>query len=408
MLIGSHALAHIANPRVRRGQSVGPRQRAVLDPNAFAAARDEISRWPGYEPTSLVSLSGIAHSIGIASVWYKDEAGRFGLGSFKALGGAYAVLRLIKREIKRRGIVPDVLVRELLAGRWAAECAQITVTCATDGNHGRSVAWGAKQFGCGCIIFLHATVSKGREDAIARYGAKIIRVSGNYDDAVRAADKMAADEGWFVVSDTSYPGYNDVPRDVMQGYTIMVDEAVRQFPSGERPTHAFLQGGVGGMAAAVADHLWEIYGADRPRIVVVEPDKAACLFESARAGKPTVVHGELDTLMAGLACGEVSLLAWDILDECADDFLTVPDAAAVECMRLLAAGTAGDVPLVAGESAVAGLAGLILAASDLALAQVLRLRPDSRVLLIGSEGATDPEVYARLVGRKPEDVRKSA
>lgn len=404
MLISRHPVVHAPNAKAHRNVPPGPRQRAVLNAEGFAAARAEISSWSDYRPTPLVDLAAVAAGCGVARVWYKDEAGRFGLGSFKALGGAYAVLRLIRREFEQRGIAREMSAARLMSGLYRDETARITVTCATDGNHGRSVAWGAQQFGCDCVIYIHATVSEGRAEAIARYGAKIVRVAGNYDDAVRQAAADAAENGWFVVSDTSYPGYMDVPRDVMQGYTVMVDEAVAQLPAGERPSHVFVQGGVGGLAAAVADQLWEQYGADRPRVVVVEPDNAACLYESARAGTPVTVHGDLDTVMAGLACGEVSLLAWEILEEGADDFLTVPDAAAIDCMRLMASGGAAGSPVVAGESAVAGLAGLILAAGDPDLARKLDLTEDSRVLLFGTEGATDAEVYTQLVGKTPAEV----
>lgn len=394
-------VAHAANRHAVRGQPIGARQRAVLTDDAMREARAEIRTWPGYAPTPLRDLRGLAEASGVAAVWYKDEASRFGLDSFKALGGAYAVLRLLKKHLPE-----GVTAADLVAGAHREDVAKLTVCCATDGNHGRSVAWGARQFGARCVIYVHATVSQGRVDAIAHYGAEVRRVSGNYDDAVRQAAEDAADNGWFVVSDTSYPGYMDVPRDVMQGYTVMIDEAVAQMP--QAPTHCFVQGGVGGLAAATAAQLWEAYGADRPRIIVVEPDRAACLFESAKAGTPVTVHGDLDTLMAGLACGEVSLLAWEILDEGADDFLTVPDDSAVECMRLLADGPCGDAPFVAGESAVAGLAGFLLARQDAMLSKALALGPDSRVLLIGSEGATDPDLYTRLVGRPAEAVAREA
>ncbi|MFW6346603.1 MAG: pyridoxal-phosphate dependent enzyme, partial [Halomonas sp.] len=190
----------------------------------------------------------------------------------------------------------------------------------------------------------------------------------------------------------------------MQGYTVMVDEAIQQLDA--PPTHCFVQGGVGGLAAATLAQLWEAYGADRPRVVVVEPDRAACLYVSARAGRPTAVEGELETLMAGLACGEVSLLAWEVLEEGIDDFMAVGDDAAVEAMRLLADGVGDDAPLVAGESAVAGLAGLLIARQDAGLSRALGLDDQSRVLLIGSEGATDEAVYRELVGRPSAEVVK--
>jgi len=393
-------IQHWANPAVIQAP-MGPRQLAVLNPQAFTQAHQEITAWPGYQATPLYALDRLASRLGVGGIWYKHEADRFGLGSFKALGGAYAVLRLLKRELVARGICQqEPSTAALLAGQYAETLSQLVVTCATDGNHGRSVAWGSQLFGCRCIIYIHATVSPGRQQAIEAYGAEVVRVAGNYDDAVRQAALDAEHHGRFVVSDTSYPGYMAVPRDVMQGYTLMADEALEQLPAGLAPSHIFLQGGVGGLAAAVTAQAWQRLGTERPRCILVEPEQAACLYLSARQGTPSVVSGELDTLMAGLACGEVSLLAWEILAEGASDFLTITDEAAVACMRLLAGEEASSAgPLVAGESAVAGLAGLILAAERPALRQALGLTAQSQILLIGSEGATDPQLYQQLVGR---------
>jgi len=401
-LIGPHDVAHVANAHVATPpRLIGPRERAVLTTEAMAAARDEIQSWPGYAPTPLRRLNGLAAAAGLAALHVKDEAPRFGLGSFKALGGAYAVLRVLRRALAEAGIAAPITVADLMAGRWREQVSGLTVCCATDGNHGRSVAWGAGRYGCRCVIYVHATVSQARADAIAHYGAEVSRVAGNYDDSVRKAAEDAAANGWVVVSDTSYPGYMEIPRDVMQGYTVMVDEAVGQID--QPPTHVFIQGGVGGLAAAVTAQTWEAWGLDRPRIVVVEPDQAACLYESIRAGHPVAVHGALDTLMAGLACGEVSLLAWEVLDEGAHDVLTVPDAAAVEVMRLLASGRF-DAPFVSGESATAGLAGCLLAMADPALRAALTLDADSRVLVFSTEGATDAALYAELTGTSAEAV----
>ncbi|MFN6999700.1 MAG: diaminopropionate ammonia-lyase, partial [Elioraea tepidiphila] len=226
-------------------------------------------------------------------------------------------------------------------------------------------------------------------------GAEIRVVPGNYDDAVREAQKQADANGWFVVSDTSYPGYTEVPRDVMQGYRVMADEAADQI--GAAPSHVFIQGGVGGVAAAVAAQAALHFGADGPRLVVVEPDRFDCLYRSAVAGTPTPSPPGPDTLMAGLACGEVSILAFDELLYRADAFMAVPDEAVAPAMRALARGQDGDPGVVAGESAVAGLIGLALALGD-PTAAPLALDASSRVLLFGTEGATDPELYARLVG----------
>ena len=384
------------NPRRTRSEAYGPARSAILNQVALAQARTAITRWPGYAPTPLVRLQGLAQRMGVESVFYKDEGSRFGLGSFKALGGAYAVGRQLCRGLAQRLGRPVALDELLADAALRAQCAELTVTCATDGNHGRSVAWGARMFGCRCVIYIHATVSEGRKAAIEAYGARVVRTAGNYDQSVQQADADARAQGWFVISDTSYPGYMDVPRDVMQGYQLMVDEVVAALP--EWPTHVFVQAGVGGLAAAVCAWFWERDAARRPVFVVVEPDKADCLLQSARAGHPVAVTGALDTLMGGLACGEVSLLAWEILDHGADAFCSIADEAAVQAMRLLAAPGAGDAPLVAGESAVAGVAAALALSQDAAARPAPGLGANSRVLFFGSEADTDPVLYRQLVG----------
>lgn len=381
--------------RVHLNAAKGRAGAPVLDETGFRAARDAITSWPGYAATPLVDLPGLARALGIAALRWKDEGGRFGLGSFKALGGAYAVARHLIRTLAARGITATDA--ELAAGRHAALTRDITVTCATDGNHGRSVAWGAQRFHCRAVIYIHETVSDGRAAAIARFGAEVRRVPGTYDDAVRRAAEDAAANGWTVVSDTSYPGYTDIPRDVMQGYRLMADEAFAQW-AGSAPTHLFVQGGVGGVAAAVAAQAAQHFGDAAPRLIVVEPDRFDCLYRSAVAGQPTPSPPGPDTLMAGLACGEVSILAFDELLHRADAFMAVPDEAVAPAMRALASGVDGDPGVVAGESAVAGLIGLALARQDPAAAAALGLDAAARVLLFGTEGATDPELYARLVG----------
>jgi diaminopropionate ammonia-lyase len=387
-----------------RKAQYGPAQSAVLSEDGFAAAVAEIERWEGYAPTPVVELPGLARAAGIGWLGLKDESRRFGLLSFKALGGAYAVERLLAREIGAR-MGREVTLDEVRARRHPEIAAEITVCCATDGNHGRSVAWGAARFGCRCRIYVHETVSPGRAHAIAAFGAVVVRRGRTYDEAVRAVAEDAARNGWRVVSDTSYPGYMEIPKDVMHGYGVMAEEAIRQQP--HVPTHVLIQGGVGGVAAAVLARYWQRFGAERPRCVVVEPSAAACILESARAGRPTVFPGDLETIMAGLGCGEVSPLAWTILEPGADAFMAVSDEAAVHVMRLLAEG-ALDPPLVVGESGVAGLAGLLAALAAPDQARALGLGPDSRVLAFATEGATDRETYTRLVGRRPEEVARRA
>jgi diaminopropionate ammonia-lyase len=390
------------NPRASRTALYDADGRAdILSLAALADAKREIISWPGYQPTPLRRLSRLAAAAGVGDILYKDESGRFGIGSFKALGGAYAVLRLLRQDIRTR-TGKLVSSQDLLSGRYRDLTARTTVTGATDGNHGRSVAWGARMFGSRCVIYIHETVSEGRERAIASYGAEVRRAKGTFDDAVRQCGADAVANGWYEVSDTAYEGYTEVPRDVMQGYSLMAEEAMAQTPV--VPTHVFVQGGVGGLAAGVCSYLWERFRTNRPRYVVVEPAKADCIYRSGVAGRPTPAEGALDTIMAGLACGEVSLLAWPILAAGADAFITVGDEAAAECMRLLADGRFGDAPLVAGESAVAGLAGMLLASTDDDARRRLDLTSDSIALVFGTEGATDPELYRSIVGRSPEQV----
>jgi diaminopropionate ammonia-lyase len=388
-MLGAHPFTVFANP------CAGTPGMTVLPEAGFRRARAEITAWPGYVPTPLLDLPGIARQAGLGVVRLKDEAGRFGLGSFKALGGAYAVTEVVAGELARRGVAPAATLAEPMAGRWREVTKTITVTCATDGNHGRAVAWGAQRCHCRAVIFIHAGVSEARAAAIAAYGAEIRRVPGTYDDSVRIASAEADAQGWFVVSDTSWPGYTEVPRTIMQGYRVMADEAVAQWRAsqddGVPPTHVFIQGGVGGVAAAVSVQARTAF-VPAPMVVVVEPDRAACLLASAELGELTSVPGDLDTLMAGLACGEPSLLAWQELERGAAAFMAIPDEAAVATMRVLA-----GAGVVAGESGVAGLAGCLLAACDPAARAMLGLWEQSRVLVFSTEGATDPELYARLV-----------
>ncbi|MGL4323424.1 MAG: diaminopropionate ammonia-lyase [Beijerinckiaceae bacterium] len=347
---------------------------SVLSLEKARTAQAAITQWAGYTPTPLRDLDFVAREAGVAAVHYKDEGQRFTLKSFKALGGAYAVQRLVAQH----------------------GSGTLTVTCATDGNHGRAVAWGARRAGIAAVIYVHETVSQGRADAIAALGARVVREGRTYDDAVRAASAAAAKNGWQIVSDTSWPGYEEVPKDVMQGYALLGMEAEAQ---GASPTHIFVQGGVGGLAAGVLSYYWQTQGAQRPVLTVVEPVTAACLFESARARALTVVGGDLDTIMAGLACGEPSILAWRLLAPGADAFMTITDDMAAAAMCDLAAHK-----IVSGESGVAGLAGLRLAARDPAMRAALGLTGQSRVLLFGTEGATDPQVYRQIVGRSAEEV----
>lgn len=369
---------------------------SVLSAEMAEAAFAEISAWPGYAPTPLLSLAPLAQALGLGTVLYKDEGHRLGLGSFKALGGAYAVLcHAAGRLLARTGRKPPLA--EIRAGAHADALAAETVCTATDGNHGRSVAWGAQMAGCRCRIYIHAEVSEGRKTAMEAFGAEVIRIDGDYDASVHRCAAEAEGNGWQVVSDTSYEGYRDLPRLVMAGYSVMASEILNQAP--EPPTHVFVQAGVGGVAAAVLARLWQALGPNTPRLIVVEPDRAACVLESARQDRPMTVEIAEETIMAGLSCGEVSLLAWDVLSRGAAHFVTIGEDGIGPAMRMLASGKAsGGAPVVAGESAVPGLVALIGAAARDDLRAAMGLDETSRVLLIGCEGATDPAIYDAIVG----------
>ncbi len=359
----------------------------------FLAHRDN------HQITPLHALPTLAGELGLGAIHIKDEGFRLGLGSFKALGGAYAVFRLVLEEASEL-LGRPVDVADLDRPDVRAVAAGMTVACATDGNHGRSVAQGAQLVGAKAAIFVHAGVSEERIAAIARYGAEMIRIDGNYDDSVRQAAEVSAEKGWAVVSDTSWPGYERIPGLVMQGYTAIVREALRQLP--QPPTHVFVQAGVGGIAAAVAGHLAIVLGNARPVFIVVEPARAACVVAAAQAGRVVkVAHGQ-PTVMAMLECYEASAVAWRVLARVADAFMTVNEDEAVAVMRRLARPAGGDPVIVAGESGGVGLAGLIRAVTDNKAA--LGLDGKSRVLLINTEGATDPHRYTELVEQTPADV----
>jgi diaminopropionate ammonia-lyase len=273
----------------------------------------------------------------------------------------------------------------------------LTVTCATDGNHGRAVAWGARQVGCQCVIYIHAGVSEVRAAALRQLGAEVVRVPGNYDASVRVAAERAHERGCILVADTAAHSGNSSPLYVMAGYTVLMREIGEQLAREAPPTHLFVQAGVGGLAAAVIAGACAAWGSRRPRAIVVEPESADCVFRSIVNQRATPVPGALATVMAGLACGEVSPGAWPLLQAAVDDVMTVPDELIAPTMQLLFRGVTGDRPLVIGESGVAGATAAIVARRDAQLASALALSAASRVLVFGTEGATDPVVYRQLV-----------
>ncbi len=366
---------YIRNPNVDLVRSATIAQE-ILPVEGFLEARRTILRWPGYAVTPLVSLQSLAESLDLAALWVKDESQRFGLESFKALGGAYAVSRL--------------------ASRADVEPRSLTVTCATDGNHGRSVAWGAARVGCKCVVYLHDGVSEGRAHAIRKLGAEAVRAGATYDESVRLNAAAAERNGWSIIGDTSPHGELGHATVVMQGYRVLAEEVRCQLPAA--PTHVFAQVGCGGFAAALCAHLLAP-SSTPPRLVAVEPEGAACLALSIRSGCPVEADGELRTIMAGLAVGQVSIPAWRILHYGIHGVIVLPDAAAATGMRTLAHN---DPPITSGESGAAGMGGLIAAAEAIGLRDEMELDQSSRVLLVNTEGATDRAVYERIVGQIAE------
>ncbi|RWD62118.1 diaminopropionate ammonia-lyase [Mesorhizobium sp.] len=361
----------------------------------YLKARDDRAETP------LHALPALAGELGIAALHVKDEGQRLGLGSFKALGGAYAVMRLVLEEAGK-WLGRDVDIGEINDARVRQIASGMIFVCATDGNHGRSVAQGASLVGARSVIFVHAGVSRERVAAIARFGAEIVEVDGGYDHAVREVARVGAERGWKIVSNTSWLGYERVPGLVMQGYTVIVRETLRRLP--EPPTHVFLQAGVGGFAAAIAGHMAVMLGSRRPKAVVVEPERSACVYASAEAGRPATIANQEPTVMTMLECAEPSLVAWRVLARVGDAFMTVDEEDAVAVMKRLARPHGNDPAIISGESGGAGLAGLVRAAGDRRMRAALGLDKRSRVLVINSEGATDHGRFAELVGMAPEEV----
>lgn len=391
----------IANPRARAGLP-SEAVTEILPSELSRKVRAFHRNIPGYQMSPLKGLPNLAIRLGLGGIWVKDESVRLNLSSFKVLGGSYAIYQRIKQRLGLEG--QDLSFSDLMSSDIRQKLGPVVFAAATDGNHGRGVAWSATRMGFESIIYVHKLTSRERIQAIEHNGGKVVVIDGNYDDAVRQVYQDALKNGWDVISDTSWEGYEDVPRWVMQGYTTMLSEAQEQL-SGQGlslPTHIFVQAGVGSLAAATIGFYTNLFGAERPRSVVVEPTKAACLYESARQadGKPHSVVGALDTIMAGLACGEPNPLAWKILECCADYFAICPDYVAAKGMRVYGVPLRGDPFIVSGESGAVTL-GALMYVMEYAGARELRdrleLGPEAQVLLINSEGNTSPDDFRDVV-----------
>lgn len=348
---------------------------ALFSVEDCAAAYSTICQWPAYQVTPLISMTDIAAAAGVDKIYYKNESSRFGLGSFKALGGSYAI---------------ECLSQDSPGG-------DLVVCTATDGNHGRAVAWGASLFGAECHVFIHANVSEARAQAIASLGAVMHRVEGNYDDSIAACNEQAALHGWQIVSDTSWEGYRDIPKMIMAGYSVMTFEMMDQL-DGEIPSHVILQAGCGAMAGALIASMWHHWGARLPTIIMVESDRSDCVYQSLKRDEIHLVNIVEETVMAGLSCGEVSLLAWPLIQKGASHVVTIPDTGVGTMVRWLANPSDGERPsVIGGECSASGLIALLAIQQDSALAQGMSIGSDARILVIGTEGNTDAELYDNII-----------
>ena len=352
--------------------------------------------FPGYRPTPLARLSRQAGRLGLGGIYVKDESYRFGLNAFKVLGSSYAIACSIAERTGRP--LEKLGFSALTSPELRRETGELTFITATDGNHGRGVAWAARQLGQKAVVHMPRGTTAARVENIRREGAQVTVEELPYDDCVRlAAREAAADPHAILMQDTAWAGYEEIPCRIMEGYGTMIAEAMAQLPA--PPTHIFIQAGVGSLAAAVAAAFCGGTGSS-PRVILLEAQAADCFFQSARAGRVIPSQGDLSTIMAGLACGEPSTVAWDILQNHAFAFLSCPDWVSARGMRMLSAPMKGDPQVVSGESGAVGmgaLSAIMEEKSGAPLREALGLGPDSQVLLFSTEGDTDPDRYRAIV-----------
>lgn len=358
---------------------------------------------PGYKATPLVELNDLAKYYGVKKLWLKDESKRFGLNAFKVLGGSYAIGKYLSQKLGKD--MSELPFNVLISDEVKKQLGDVTFVTATDGNHGRGVAWVANKLRQKSVVYMPKGSAQMRFDAIAREGADVSITDLNYDDAVRLANKGAQDHGWIMVQDTAWDGYEEIPLWIMQGYSTIINEIVEQLEAAkeEKPTHVFLQAGVGSFAGAVQGYLSHLYGDDRPITIICEPHGANCIYKSMEAndGKPHNVTGDLTTIMAGLACGEPNTISWKILRDNSDFSVSCDDEIAARGMRVLSSPLGNDQRVISGESGAVGL-GLFTVLSEkkeeyAELMKALKIDENSRILCISTEGDTDVEGYKNVV-----------
>ncbi len=372
----------------------------ILRPEAAQKARAYHESFPEYEPTPLVALPQLAKFMGLGKIFVKDESYRFGLNAFKVLGASYAIGRYIAEKLD----ITEATCEKICSDEARRKLGEVTFTTATDGNHGRAVAWAAQQLRQKAVVYMPKGSDPIRLEKIHSHGAEASITDLNYDDAVRLSDKMARENDWVIVQDTAWEGYEDIPTWIMQGYATLALEALEQMRAmgTDAPTHVFLQAGVGSFAGGVLGFLAAVLGEKMPRFVIVEPHRANCFFKSAKIGdgKPHSVTGDLTTLMAGLACGEPNTISWELLRDYAAAYISCPDYISATGMRVLANPLKGDPAIVSGESGAVttGILQYIMENEEArAIRDALELGEDSKVLLVSTEGDTSPRVYRDVV-----------
>lgn len=353
-----------------------------------------------YSITPLHNLENLAKHLEVKNIFLKDESYRFGLNAFKVLGASYAIGKYLANKL---GLdISEVSFDYLRSKEIKEKLGEITFVTATDGNHGRGVAWAANQLGQKSVVYMPKGSSEIRLANIRKEGAEASIIEGNYDDAVRLSDEMAKKHGWVVVQDTAWDGYEDIPRWIMQGYGTLVHEAMEQLNEYGvvKPTHVLLQAGVGSFAGAVQGFLGAEFGETRPVTIIMEPDDAPCLFNSSKKGQIEIVTGPMPTIMAGLACGEPNTISWEVLRDYSDGYLSCPDYVAARGMRILGSPLKGDPQIISGESGAVGIGviSLIMEREEYKnLREELGLNENSIVLLISTEGDTDPKKYRDII-----------
>lgn len=370
----------------------------LMNSEAVEKVRNFHKSFPEYQVTPLHSLDELSKQFGVSNIWVKDESYRFGLNAFKVLGGSYAVGKYLAEKLNVD--ISELSFEKLRSKEVKEKLGEITFVTATDGNHGRGIAWAASQLGQKSVVYMPKGSSEIRLNNIRKEGSEASITDLNYDDTVRLASQMATENGWVLVQDTAWDGYEEIPAWIMQGYGTILDEAMEKIgeAGNARPTHVFLQAGVGSFAGSMLGYLAGKFGDERPTTVIVEPDKAACLYKSIMVGdgQPHAVTGALNTIMAGLACGEPSTTSWGILKDYAEAFVSCPDYVAARGMRILANPLGGDPHIISGESGAAVGVGLVSLLAE-EMKEALKLGQDSKILIISTEGDTDPVHYRKVV-----------